>query len=184
VSGLTSAATPVLIGSGSCSPVTSGQIAWALKHGFAEVPLNAAALTSPKRAASEIHTAIESTAALLRTGRSVIVHTTKAGSDKRIASWLDHQTAAVLGAALGRVLRGAWAESSVRRVCIVGGDTSSYAARALGIEALEMVAALTPGAPLCRATAPGSPAHGLELVFKGGQVGDENYFEVVSKGKQ
>ena len=28
-----------------------------------------------------------------------------------------------------------------------------------------MVAPLTPGAPLCRATAPGSPVDGLEIVF-------------------
>ena len=36
----------------------------------------------------------------------------------------------------------------MRRLCIAGGDTSSYAARALGIEALEMIAPLTPGAPV------------------------------------
>jgi len=71
----------------------------------------------------------------------------------------------------------------VRRVCIAGGDTSGFAARALGVTSLEMVASLTPGAPVCRAGAPGSPADGLELVFKGGQVGAENYFGLVRRGK-
>jgi uncharacterized protein YgbK (DUF1537 family) len=52
----------------------------------------------------------------------------------------------------------------------------------LGIEALEMIAPLTPGAPLCRAIAPGTAVDGLELVFKGGQVGAENYFESVKAG--
>ena len=60
---------------------------------------------------------------------------------------------------------------------------SSFAARALGIEALEMIAPLTPGAPLCRALAPGSPADKMEVVFKGGQVGPENYFQIVKNGK-
>ena len=56
------------------------------------------------------------------------------------------------------------------RLCLAGGDASSFAAK-LGMEALEMIAPLTPGAPLCRTHAPGSPADGLEVVFKGGQVG-------------
>ena len=33
---------------------------------------------------------------------------------------------------------------------------------ALGIEALEMLAPMLPGVPLCRVHAPGSAAHGLE----------------------
>jgi len=174
-------ATPLLIGSGSCSPVTSGQIAWALQHGFAEVALDAVALTK-SAAAREIPRAAQAAAKLLRAGRSVIVHSTKSGSDPRIAAKLKGRTAEVLGSALGKILRSAAEQSSVRRVCIAGGDTSSYAARALGIEALEMIAPLTPGAPLCRATAPGSPADGLEFVFKGGQVGAENYFQHVRRG--
>ncbi len=181
--GLTSTATKqLLIGSGSCSPVTSGQIAWALKHGFAEVALNAVALTNATTAAKEISRAAQAAAKQLRAGRSVIVHSTKSGSDPRIAAKLKGRTAEVLGSALGKVLREAVEQSSVRRVCIAGGDTSSYAARAMGIEALEMVAPLTPGAPLCRAHANGSPVDGGEVVFKGGQVGAENYFEIARRG--
>ena len=119
----------------------------------------------------------------LQSGRSVIVHTTKTGSDQRIAAKLKNQTADLLGMALGQVLRGALSQAKVQRLCIAGGDTSSFAARALGIEALEMIASLTPGAPLCRAFAPNSPADQMEIVFKGGQVGAENYFETVLKGK-
>ena len=173
----------ILIGSGSCSPVTSGQIGWALKHGFAEVALDAVALADAKTAPKEIQRAATVAAKLLKAGRSVIVHSTKTGSDKRIAVKLKSRTAEVLGSALGKVLREAVKQSEVQRVCIAGGDTSSYAARAMGIEALEMIAPLTPGAPLCRAFAPGSPADGCEVVFKGGQVGPENYFEIVRRGE-
>ncbi len=172
----------ILVGSGSCSPVTSGQIAWALNHGFAEVPLDAMALANTKTATAEIQRATTAAAKLLQDSRSVIVHSTKSGSSKRIASKLKGRTAEVLGFELGQVLRGAVEQSGVRRICIAGGDTSSYAARALGIEALEMIAPLTPGAPLCRAHAPGSPVDGCEVVFKGGQVGAKNYFEIVKRG--
>jgi uncharacterized protein YgbK (DUF1537 family) len=173
----------ILIGSGSCSPVTTGQIAWALKHGFAEVALRAGSLATTQTRQREIQRASNAALAKLRTGRSVIVHTTRSGSDKRVAAKLKNRTAQILGTALGEVLRGALAQSKVRRICVAGGDTSSFAARALGIEALEMIAPLTPGAPLCRAHAPGSQVDGREVVFKGGQVGAENYFDLVLKGR-
>jgi len=180
---LTSAATNVLIGSGSCSPVTTEQIAWALKHGFFEVTLSAAKLAMNRSVLPEINRAADAAAKMLRAGRSVIVHTARRGADKRVAEKLKGNTAQVLGAALGKVLRGALERGRVRRVCMAGGDTSSFAARALGIEALEMIASLTPGAPLCRAYAPGSPADGCDMIFKGGQVGAENYFEIVRRGR-
>jgi len=173
----------ILVGSGSCSPVTTGQIAWALKNGFSEVPLNASALVAAKNAGREIQRAAAATVSFLAAGRSVMVHTTKSGSDTRIAAKLKNNSAKILGTALGKVLRGALEQSKVRRLCLAGGDTSSFAARALGIEALEMIAPLTPGAPLCRAFAPNSPANKLEVVFKGGQVGAEKYFGHVKHGK-
>ena len=181
-SAFVSPAKKILVGSGSCSPVTSGQIAWALKNGFAETPLNAGALMNPKTSMAEISRATTATAKFLNAGKNVIVHTTKSGSDKNVATKLKSRTAEVLGSALGKVLRGAVEQSSVRRICIAGGDTSSYAARAMGIKVLEIIAPLTPGAPLCWAFAPNSVADGCEVVFKGGQVGSENYFQTVLKG--
>ena len=173
----------ILVASGSCSPVTEHQIVRALKHGFAELPLDIEALASHKKSGMEIRRVTEDAAKLLQTGSSVIVHSTPGGSKGRIPVELKGRTAPVLGTALGNILRNALALKPVRRLCIAGGDTSSYAARALGIEALEIIAPLTPGAPLCRAFAPGSPVDGCEIVFKGGQVGAENYFETVRCGK-
>ena len=156
--------------------MTSQQIAWALKHGFTEVSLNAGMLVDERAAKSEIERAWAQVVNLLQQGRSVIVHTTRSGVDKRVAAKLKGRTAEVLGTALGQVLRGALERSSVQRLCIAGGDTSSFAARALGIEALEMIAPLTPGAPLCRVASSDSPINGREVVFKGGQVGSPDYF--------
>ena len=42
------------------------------------------------------------------------------------------------------------ARTGLRRVVVAGGDTSSYATQELGLYGLEMLAELTPGAPLCR----------------------------------
>lgn len=173
----------LLVGSGSCSPVTSGQIAWALKNGFKEVALNALALSEAKRRPAEIQRGIQLTTQALQAGGRVIVHTTRRGAQARVARQLPKQSAPILGTALGRVLAGALAKVSVDRLCIAGGDTSSYAARELGITALEMLAPLTPGAPLCRAQAANAIVHGCQIVFKGGQVGPENYFAIVQKGK-
>ncbi len=179
---LTSAATKqILVISGSCSPVTGGQIAWALKRGFQEVRLRLPVLAADPT--GEINRVARAANALLHSGRSVIVHTTRRGADQRIPAKLKGKTARWLGMALGVVAHGALKNRLVRRVCLAGGDTSSYAARVMGIEALEMIAPLTPGAPLCRVHAAGRPADGCEVVFKGGQVGPENYFEMVLKGK-
>jgi uncharacterized protein YgbK (DUF1537 family) len=172
----------ILIGSGSCSPVTNGQIAWALKHGFAEVAFNAVEAASD--VTREIRRCVKAATAFLQAGKSVIVHTTKSGADRNVVTKLQDRTAAYLGCAIGSVLWATLKKHRVNRICIAGGDTSSYAALALGIESLEMIAPLTPGAPLCQARALAtSPADGLEVVFKGGQVGAENYFEIVRKGK-
>ncbi len=173
----------ILVGSGSCSPVTQKQIAWAVKNDFAEVAVNAAAFRAIKTGEKELGRATTEAVKFLRAERCVIIHTTRTGANKRVAANLKDGTAKILGTALGTILREALAQTKVRRVCIAGGDTSSFAARALGIEALEMASSLTPGAPLCRVIAPGSPADGLEIVFKGGQVGAENYFGVVKRGK-
>ncbi len=172
----------ILIGSGSCSPVTSAQIEWALANGFAEVALHAAALAVPAAAAREEARGIRRTARLLQAGRDVLVHTTRHGSEPQVRRQLKQHTAAQLGSALGRVLRGALEVHPVPRLCLAGGDTASVAARALGITALMFSAPLTPGAPLCRATAPASPADACEIVLKGGQVGAENFFAIVKSG--
>ena len=66
--------------------------------------------------------------------------------------------------------------TQLRRVVIAGGDTSSYATQELGLYALEMLAELTPGAPLCRGYSHDPRFDGLEIALKGGQMGKAEYF--------
>jgi uncharacterized protein YgbK (DUF1537 family) len=154
---------PTLVVSGSCSPVTGGQIDWALAHGFTGIRFEGEGSTAAAVAA-------------LKSGRHVVVYTSRGEAGAPVA-------ANVLGSQLGALAREAITQTGLRRLLVAGGDTSSYAGRALGIESLEMIAPLAPGAPLCRAAAPGSPADGIEINFKGGQVGAPDYFGAVARGR-
>lgn len=169
-------ASPLLVICGSCSPVTAGQIIFAKSKGFHEIVIDAAAICNNDE--QLLQEALENAVALLNQGKQVIVHS--GGAGQQPATFLPSN---VLGAALGRMAREAIARTHIKRVVIAGGDTSSYAGRAMGIEAVEVITPLVPGAPLCKATAPGSPVDGLEVNFKGGQVGGDNYFEVLLNGQ-
>jgi uncharacterized protein YgbK (DUF1537 family) len=162
---------PMLVVSGSCSPVTSGQIKQALSSGFAQVVLDTSAPTE-----SVLRQACDAAVAHLSSGRHVVVHTGRI-VEQRLAP-------RPLGESLAAVVRAGVLRTNVKRVLIAGGDTSGFLARALGVEALEMIAPLTPGAPLCRAHASSAPIDGLELNFKGGQVGGPDYFDAVANGRK
>lgn len=185
----------MLVVSGSCSPVTARQIIYAKGHGFAEVALDTPAFLDPEKVEAAIAAYAAEIAELLDSGASVIMHTSLGTDDLRFeqtyrtltasglsANDIRTKTAEIFGTALGRIAVEAAAKATPGRIVIAGGDTSSFVARAMGIQAAEMIAPVTPGAPLCKAYAPGSPVDGLEIIFKGGQVGGEEYFETVLHG--
>lgn len=188
---------PVLVVSGSCSAVTSGQIAYALKNGFSGIAIDTVALAGAipsgglQRAQALIATAASGyateAAVLIARGKHVLLHTSLGTADPRVAGtdkifaekeFERAATAKIYGTLLGAIVRLVAAQAKLETVIVAGGDTSSYAARAMGIEAVEMIAPLSPGAPFCRAHAPGSAVDGLQLVFKGGQVGKEDFFNI------
>jgi 3-oxoisoapionate kinase len=176
----------ILVVSGSCSPVTSKQITWALDNGFAEVALDTVAIAQDEDYDLKCYS--KKTVQLFKEGQSVIVHTSLGNDDARVKASNEiitntKSTSQIFGTALGRIVREVVPQTNLKRIVIAGGDTSSYAARAMGIESVEMIAPLSPGAPLCKAYAPDSPIDGLEVNFKGGQVGAEDYFGVVLNGK-
>ena len=79
------------------------------------------------------------------------------------------------------MLRDLLTATSVRRVILCGGDTSSHAVQQLGIVALTWKASLQPGAPLCQVHFADPLSRPLELVLKGGQVGGDDFF-AIAKG--
>lgn len=68
---------------------------------------------------------------------------------------------------------------AVRRVIVCGGDTSSRVTRLLGVESLSIAANPWGNVALCAAHAPDPAIDGLELLLKGGQVGDDELFESI-----
>lgn len=163
---------PITVVSGSCSSTTERQIHFAETRGFVSIGLDAATLASGD-ADAEVARAVAHGSKILAAGKSPIFYTalgnetletTNAGEKHRI------------GAGLGRILSALIAKHGLRRAVVAGGDTSSHAIRQLGIYALECLMPLpaSPGSPLCIAHR-GDGAT-LDIAFKGGQVGGDDYF--------
>jgi uncharacterized protein YgbK (DUF1537 family) len=160
-------AKPMIAVCGSCSPVTGAQIQWAISHGFVEVIVDG----------KDSHESRRATCDAIRQGKSVCIHTQGTAKKPPTSSDLPQ-----FGSILGGVLRDVLQETPVRRLLVAGGDTSSQIARALRIESVEMIAELTRGSPLCRATSANPTVDGLEITFKGGQIGAEDFFGLVQNG--
>lgn len=188
-------ASPLLVVSGSCSPVTARQIDYALANGFEEIALDTPSIAEGTHDAT-FFVDTDEAIRLLKKGKNVIIHTSKSTQDERFKKSnnilknngltnieIQGLTSALYGEALGIIARNVLSSIEIQRLVIAGGDTSGVVARTLGIKAVEMIAPLSPGAPICRAFAPASPADGLEVNFKGGQVGGEDYLEVVRLGR-
>jgi uncharacterized protein YgbK (DUF1537 family) len=159
----------IIVLSGSCSPVTARQIRHATGNGFAGIALDAANLTRESILSPALR--------LLREGRSVVLYSAMGTEGVSGAVARDQ-----LAAEMGILLRDLIEQSGIRRAVIAGGDTSSHAGRQLGVHALTFAAPLAPGSPLCRAHSDFPALDGVELTFKGGQVGQDDFFESVLGG--
>jgi 3-oxoisoapionate kinase len=166
--------------SGSLSPMTAKQIAYAALHGF-EVIAAQASRFAGDRAETEINAAITKAEGALRKGLSPLIHTQAevqrdAGPQARLRQ--------KIGPALGHILRKLIERHDLKRIAVAGGDTSGQVCEALEIEALTLRAPLpnSPGAPLCSAHSASGRAEGIEVALKGGQLGCERYFALVRDG--
>jgi 3-oxoisoapionate kinase len=181
--------------SGSCSPVTERQIAFALKKGFSGIALDPVKLIDPQKRDREVSQAVEQCIRLAKKRHSVILHTSLGPDDPRVAATRralgrtglapDDQrlkSGRLLGPLLGSILRMITEQVDLRRLVIIGGDTSWYVANELRIEALEMAGPMAPGSPLCRIHSPSPGIAGRQIVFKGGQVGRDDFFAKVLSG--
>ncbi|MBV8749180.1 MAG: four-carbon acid sugar kinase family protein, partial [Candidatus Eremiobacteraeota bacterium] len=160
---------PVLAVSGSCAPQTGAQIGAALDAGWHGVHLPVDQLNA---------SASEDVLAALRAGRNTLVYT--ALGPQPSAAPVGPRA---VGAALGALVRAAVARAGVRRVVVAGGDTAGHTMRALGASGLAYAGSFADGAPLCRLFARDPSLDGLEVVLKGGQIGERGFFEHVRNGK-
>lgn len=165
----------LLVVSGSCSPVTAQQVAAAANKGFATHLVDVAALVRGDRA--EEDRLSRAALATLSAGQSCIIHSATGPLEACAAPAGDK-----LGAALGRVARALILQTGLQRIVFAGGDTSSHGVARLGVDALTWAARLEPGAPLVRSHSEDAAVDGLEMVLKGGQVGGDDFFNLVRLG--
>lgn len=184
---------PVVVAvSGSCSPVTARQIAWARTHGFAVERLNLQAVLTARTREAELARVVTLAAAAIDSGRSPLIYSAEGPDDANVIGFdaiareagIGRSDATrQVGMALAEVMRRLLDACPVTRVAIAGGDSSGEVASALDIAALSVSAAMSPGAPLCRAWSDNPRRDGLEIVLKGGQVGGLSFFGDVLEGK-
>jgi len=187
---------PLLVLSGSCSPVTSNQIIYALGNGFLEIALESKAVDSDYQT-EIIKNTVDQIITNFNQGKSTVLHTSTGSNDPRIAETeaffiakgisaneIQKQCSSIYGSVLGQITKKVLKAVPLKRILFAGGDTSSYAASELDILALEMIAPIAPGAPLCKAISDNEWVNGIEMNFKGGQVGTADYFIKVLKGEK
>jgi len=178
--------------SGSVSPTTAAQIARAEEDGFVVIPLDAAALIkggdSAKRAMTNSY---EAARAALSQGRDPLICSARGPDDPAVAATsaalsasqhTPHEANALIGTSLGTLLRDLLRGTGVARAIIAGGDTSGFAAQALGLFAFTAIGATTAGAALLKGHSDTPEFDGLELALKGGQMGSPDYFSWIKNG--
>ncbi|MFN0193206.1 MAG: four-carbon acid sugar kinase family protein [Aestuariivirga sp.] len=175
----------IAVVSGSVSPTTERQIRFALSHGFEAVPVSPLELARGDMRA--VSNAIEAALAVLSRGASPLVYTALGGATdegSRIDSVPNGRRA--IGEGLGRTLRAILERTTLRRVIIAGGDSSSHALGQLDIFALvtRFPLAATPGSPLCTAYSSHARLDQLDIAMKGGQLGGDGYFVQLRDGRE
>jgi uncharacterized protein YgbK (DUF1537 family) len=177
--------------SGSVSPVTARQLAWAAAHGFALLSFEAASVCgTPEALAAEEARLVALACTAVDRGQSPLIQSAAGHDDPGVARFRAALSASPLppevanrriGEALGRILDAVLCATGLRRAVISGGDTSGHGFRQLRLQALVARAPTIPGAALCSAHGSG-PHDGLEIALKGGQMGSEDFFGWIRDG--
>jgi 3-oxoisoapionate kinase len=177
--------------SGSCSPVTAGQIGWARDNGFCVERLDLRRSLDASSREAEIERVTGVAVRAVSDGRSPLVFSAEGPDDPAVLAFDDiasqaglsrGQAARRVGETLAEVMRRLLDRAPLRRVVVAGGDSSGEVASRLGIAALSVAAGMAPGAPLCRAWSDDPARDGLEIVLKGGQIGGVSFFGNVRDG--
>lgn len=167
---------PVLVLAGSLSPITARQVAAA--RSYDKVQLDPQRLVEADGAA--LQACARELSARLSRGRHVLACTAVAQGMEGARAALPARAVAEATAAL---LAAVLAATPLGRVGIAGGDTSSHAVQALDAWGLSFHGALAPGVPLCRLHSDRASLDGLELMLKGGQMGEDDLFEILIAGQ-
>lgn len=187
------AARAIAVVSGSCSPVTASQIAWAGANGFRTERLHLPNALDAQTREAEIERVVALGVAALAQGVSPLIYSAHGPDDDAVTRFdqiaaeagLSRPDAARrVGTTLAEVMKRLLDRARPTRIVVAGGDSSGEVASALDIQALTVIAGLSPGAPLCRAWSDNAARDGLEIVLKGGQIGGADFFGLARAGTQ
>jgi len=132
-----SAASRIACVSGSVSPVTGAQIAFAVDNGFAPIPLDATLAVDAPAWNRELARATECALAALGQSRDPLVYTAVGPDDAAVPALRNAIATAGasaitvndrIGAGLGSILNSVLRQGRLDRAVIAGGDTSGHAA--------------------------------------------------------
>lgn len=181
----------IAVVSGSCSPVTAGQIEWARGQGFQLIRVDARRAVDARSWEQAIGEATDEAVRAIGEARDPLVYSACGPDDPAVGAVLEAiETSGIgsgivnlnIGMGMGRILDAIFRRTGVRRGVLAGGDTSGYGARVLGIKALTLSAPIVPGAALFRAHSE-DPLHDtVEIALKGGQMGPPDFFGQVKHG--
>ena len=167
---------PVLVLVGSLSPVSSQQIAASQQFDKREVEVG-------RLLAEEgyLSNCAAQLAQGLHEGRPMLAHTSRPSQavDAATTAAVAQRSAQLVAETL-RLL--AAQGQPLRRLGIAGGDTSSLATQALGLWGLAFHSTLAPGVTMSVARSDDARIDGLELMLKGGQMGDAQLFDRLVTG--
>ncbi|XEC96155.1 four-carbon acid sugar kinase family protein [Paenibacillus tarimensis] len=182
----------ILVASGSCSPVTFAQIRWALNHGFAGIKLPVVDLLRPERSEAVVELLVKQAVNIINGGSSLIIYSAEGPQDPVIEEakaelirqgYAANDSGRLIGRQLGKISKAVIERTRLTRFVAAGGDTSGYVTSEFGIYALECLALICPGGPLCVGYSEHPRFDGLQLSLKGGQVGPPDYFGRVLEGR-
>lgn len=176
-----SGAAQTLVLSGSRSPRTARQVAAAVGQGWRLLALDPAELVPGRRRGDALLRLVEDLCRELGSGADVIVHVSDVPAHGGDHAGAD--LAAGIGQAFGELLDAVLRRRPVGRVVVTGGDTSGFTVRALDAYGLEIQDQVAPAGWLCRLLSSAPHLNGLRIVLKGGQVGGDDFFQVVREGR-
>ncbi|MBY5404691.1 four-carbon acid sugar kinase family protein [Rhizobium leguminosarum] len=170
-----SAVDNILVLSGSCALQTGRQIATAEAAGWKMVHLDVSKIASSEEAATAASEAAIKAVEGLDRNRPTLIYTARGESGRVTDGDVPAERLGKMYCDIARTVRRA---VSLPRIVFSGGDSSSYAVRTVGAEALEIaVFDDVQNCHVCRLDAPGdAEIDGLEVMLKGGQIGADDFF--------
>jgi len=171
-------ADPVLILSGSCSPVTLRQIQHLRNSGCAAIPLDVCRLISHgpdeeiARLLSEVKAAMNPNVPVMVFSSATIQERERVLRQAAASGFSPERVYALIEQVLAAVARQAVESGQVRRLVVAGGETSGAVMDALKIQAVEVVEVIASGVPSLKSIGGTT----LALALKSGNFGGPDFF--------